>query len=334
MFEQVHSAKPDPILGLLEIFREDHRPNKVNLTVGVYQDEQGRTPILATVKRAEAMLLECETTKEYLGMAGRSDLGRLVPELVWGQRPDHPWGLATATLQTPGGSGALRVVADFLHGATPEATVWLSDPTWPNHPGIFQAAGMRSRTYRYLARESNELDFEGMLADLSCARAGDAVVLHGCCHNPTGVDLSVDEWSTIALLVSEKGLVPIVDFAYQGYAQGITEDGAGLRELSQAVTELFVCVSFSKTFGLYRERAGALIAAGRQASTVASVESRLKLCVRTNYSNPPSHGGSIVATILADRDLRTAWEHEVAGMRHRVAAMRHQFAECLASLGA
>ncbi len=330
MFEQLQPAPPDPILGLTEAFRKDERPGKINLSVGVYKDENGTTPILATVKEAERRLLEKETSKSYLAIDGIREYGQLVRELLWG--PDHEvvqTGRAV-TLQTPGGTGALRVAGDFLHQMFPQARVWCSQPTWANHKGVFQAAGMSVETYPYLDAQANRLDLEGMLQALRSASPGDVVCLHACCHNPTGIDPTLEQWRQIADTIYERGLLPLVDFAYQGFAQGLDEDAAGLRELTRPGQELIVCSSFSKNFGLYCERVGALTLVAADSQTAEVALSQLKICVRRNYSNPPFHGGGIVTTVLQDPELRAQWEQEVAGMRNRINRMRELFADTMA----
>ena len=328
LFRRVSPAPDDPILGLMDVFRADPRPDKVNLTVGVFQDESGQTPILSAVRRAEARLIQDQSTKNYFSMAGHPAFSTLIPQLVWdGTAP------ATATFQTVGGSGALRVVGDFVRRETPSATVWISEPSWPNHRGIFTAAGLPIAPYRYYDQSTATVDFVGMCDDLRKAQPGDVVILHGCCHNPTGADLNVNQWRLLAQQLQQQRLLPVIDLAYQGFAVGIREDSIGLRTIAEICDEVFACISFSKTFGLYRERVGALLAVGQDPSTLASVASVLKVCVRTNYSNPPGHGGSIVATILADESLQSEWEAEVAAMRKRIAHLRADFVQQLRQQG-
>ncbi len=331
MFQNVTPVPSDPILGLLDTFRADPRPDKVNLTVGVYQDDHGTTPILECVRQAELQLLRDETTKDYLGMAGNPAFPHVIPPLLW-SGAETPDASCCATFQTPGGSGALRVVADFLHEVTPQATVWLSQPTWPNHPGIFQAAGLRTQDYRYFNPSQSGLDFPAMLQDLQRAADGDCVVLHACCHNPTGADLSDSEWTEVGQLLADRHLVPVLDYAYQGFARGLEQDATGLRVLSRLVPEYFVCASFSKNFGLYRERIGGLLAVGPAPPSVASVASRLRISIRTNYSNPPAHGGAVVVTFLQDSALRDLGMGELSAMRTRIATTRRDFTNMLQSL--
>jgi aspartate/tyrosine/aromatic aminotransferase len=332
-FDAVSRAPDDPILGLNEAFARDANPKKINLSVGVYKDATGETPILRSVKQAEARILENEKTKTYLGIQGSDEYARAVQELLFG--PAHPVLLArrTVTVHTPGGTGALRVAADFLKKLFPEAKVWLSVPTWPNHAGVFQAAGLDVATYPYFDAAGNTLAFERFLGALAEIPAGDVVLLHGCCHNPTGVDPTPDEWRQIAEVISRRGLLPFVDFAYQGLAEGIREDAAGLAALTRTGCDLLVASSFSKNFGLYSERVGALTAVCRTEAAAQAVLSQLKACIRTNYSNPPAHGAEIVTTILGDPQLRSLWDNEVRDIRERINGMRSLFVRALADAG-
>ena len=312
------AAPPDSILGLAEAFRNDPRPDKVNLSAGVFVDETGKTPMLASVIEAERRLAEAATTKLYLPIDGNAAYRDLVRELALGK--DHEAvtsGRALAT-QTPGGTGGLRVAADFLRQTGAGDTLWMSEPTWPNHPQLFQAAGFRIRPYPYTDATGRKIDEEAMLAALGQASPGDIVLLHGACHNPTGVDPSPDLWGRVGDLVEERRLLPLVDLAYQGFGDGLVEDATGLRELVRPGAELLVSTSFSKTFSLYAERVGALIVVARSAADANAAQSHVKTAVRVNYSNPPAHGADIVRTILADPALRPQWETELAGMRARI----------------
>jgi len=333
MFETVKTAPADPILGLTEAFNQDPNPDKINLTVGVYKDASGKTTVLETVKEAERRLLEGETTKAYLPMPGDPIYGSLVQKLMFGD--GH--GIVTegrgATAHCPGGTGALRVAGDYLHKLHPGSAIWLSDPTWANHPTIFAAAGLEVKTYAYRDAATNGLDFNAMLESLEQVPAGDVVLLHGCCHNPTGIDPTVEQWSQIGDLLRRRGVLPLVDFAYQGLADGIEQDAAGLRALVEQVDQLLVSSSFSKNFGLYRERTGALTIVGDTAEQAKTVMSQLKLVIRANYSNPPAHGGGIVMTVLQDPELRAKWELEVTEIRDRINGMRRQFVEKLKAKG-
>lgn len=332
-FAAVTPAPPDPILGLSEAFRNDPRPGKINLSVGVYQDEAGETPVLASVSEAERRLLEAERTKAYKPITGDPRLADLVHRLVLG--PDHT--LADegrlVTAHTPGGTGGLRVVGDFLAQNALGVTLWMSDPTWANHPAVFEAAGVKTRTYPYYDPVTRGLDFDAMIDGLGEVREGDVVLLHGCCHNPTGVDPTLEQWAAIGDLLVDRGALPLIDFAYQGFGAGIDEDAAGLRMLAERLPELIVVASFSKNFGLYQDRAGAAIFLTENAEQAAAVDSRVKIAIRRNYSNPPAHGGEVVRTILLDDALRGQWIDEVAAMRARIHKVRGQLKEGLDARG-
>jgi aspartate/tyrosine/aromatic aminotransferase len=333
MFESIPTAPPDPILGLTEAFKQDPNPNKINLSVGVYQDGTGKTPVLETVKEAERRLLQDEKTKSYMPISGDPTYGSLVQKLVLGE--NHPMLTSgrAITAHSPGGTGALRVAGDYLHKLHPNAAIWLSDPTWANHPAIFTAAGLPVKTYSYRDEATNGLNFNAMLESLKQVPAGDVVLLHGGCHNPTGIDPTVEQWLQIAEVLTERGVLPFVDFAYQGFAGGIDEDAVGLRALCSKVDEVLIASSFSKNFALYRERTGALTMVARTREHAASVMSQLKVVIRTNYSNPPAHGGLIVSTVLQDPELRARWVVEVNTMRDRINGMRRLFVDTLKAKG-
>ncbi len=332
MFELFDTAPPDSILGLAGAFRKDENSEKINLMVGVFKNEQGRTPVLDCVKAAERRLLESEDTKGYLGIDGAPEYVRAVQELLFTPEHDIVQQRRAATVQTPGGTGALRVAADLMHGKFPTAKIWCSKPTWGNHPKVFAAAGLEVAWYRYLDDTGVGLDFDAMLAGLNQVPAGDIVCLHACCHNPTGVDPSLEQWRRIASVVKERGVLALVDFAYQGFADGIREDAAALAILADALPEFLVCNSFSKNFGLYGERVGGLTIVAPHAAAAQAALSHAKACVRSNYSNPPRHGGAIVTTILQDDALRAQWEQEVAAMRTRIADMRTLIVGTMAEL--
>jgi aspartate/tyrosine/aromatic aminotransferase len=320
MFESLPVAPPDSILGLTDAFQKDQRTDKVNLTVGVYKDEAGQTPVLASVKKAEQRLWNEEKTKGYLGIDGLTDFNRLVQELVFGDSVDAK---RVAAVQSPGGTGALRVVADTIGSHYRGGTVWLTQPTWPNHPSIFQAASLQTRYCPYLDATKTGLDLDAMLQSLQQeARPGDIVCLHGCCHNPTGIDPTAAQWDRIAEQTAKLGMLPLVDFAYQGFGDGLAADRVGLIALLKHHAEVVVCASFSKNFGLYSERVGAAMIVARDPGSATATLSQMKLAVRANYSNPPRHGGAIVATILGDESLRSLWESEVDQMRGRISSMR------------
>lgn len=333
MFSSLDTAPLDAIMGLNEAFRGDKNPNKVNLTIGVYMDETGTTPIFDAVKSAEQRLLEEETSKSYLPITGLPDYGKRVREMIFGMDAAIAVSGAAVTAHTPGGTGALRVAADFLKQVRPDTTVWLSDPTWPNHQGIFDAAGLKTRNYRYYNAEEKSLDFDGMLDDLKQAAADDVVVLHACCHNPTGMDPNADQWSAIRGVVRDRKALPFFDFAYQGLGDGLEADATGVRSFVEDGAEMLVSSSFSKNFGLYRERTGALTLIGEDAGAAERAFSHLKRTARSNYSNPPSHGAGIVTTILADPALRRQWEQELKTMCDRINTVRARFVKGLADKG-
>lgn len=315
-------APPDPILGLAEAFRSDPRPGKVNLSSGVFVDATGKTPVLETVTEAERRLLAAGGTKLYRPIDGDIAYRELVRALALG--PDHEAVTSRRALaaQTPGGTGGLRVAADLLRQTGSSTTMWMSEPTWPNHPQLFQAAGFRIRQYPYTDPTGRRIDEAALLEALGQASPGDVVLLHGACHNPTGVDPSPDLWRRIGDLVERNRLLPLVDLAYQGFGDGLAEDAAGLLELARPGLELLVSTSYSKTFSLYAERVGALIVIARSAADADAAQSHVKIAIRTNYSNPPAHGADIVRTILADPELRARWEVELAAMRNRIKGNR------------
>jgi aspartate aminotransferase len=333
-FADLEPAAPDSILGLAEQFKVDARSHKISLASGVYVDETGTTPVLETVSEAERRILGAQTTKLYKPIDGDPAYTDAVRRLIFGV--DHAALAAdrVETLHTPGGTGALRVAADLIHRLRPSSTVWLSTPTWPNHPQIFEAAGLSTRNYPYLDAAAAALDLDGLLGALAEAKPGDVVVLHACCHNPSGVDPSAEDWAAIAALIGGRGLWPLLDFAYQGFGDGLREDGAGLAAVADAAPNVMVASSFSKNFSLYNERVGALSIVADSSSEATVLLSHAKAVVRSNYSNPPAHGGEIVATILLDPDLRARWEAEVTGMRTRITENRRRLVEGLAAAGA
>lgn len=333
MFEVLDMAPADPILGLNAAFGQDPNPNKINLGVGVYKDAAGHTPIFESVKTAEERLLANEDTKNYLDIEGDGAYNAAVQSLLWGEDHEIITSGRAATAQAPGGTGALRVAGDFIHQHFPGATLWLSDPTWANHPKIFVSAEVQIKTYRYYDAATYGLDFDAFIEDLGQIPAGDVVLLHGCCHNPTGVDPTPAQWEQIADVVADRGLIPLVDFAYQGLGNGMVEDAVGLRALSRPGCELFVASSFSKNFGLYRERTGALTLVAKDADAAEKAMSHIKICIRTNYSNPPSHGAQAVVAVLNDPELRTQWDGEVKAMRDRINSMRTLFVDALEHRG-
>lgn len=327
MFETLVSAPPDPILGLTDAFQQDARADKINLTIGVYRDQAGQTPILDCVKQAERRLLESEVSKGYLGIDGQVEFRKLASELTLGDLVAEN---RVAACQSPGGTGALRVAADFLAKQNSRARVWCSTPTWPNHNSIFESAGLETRAYPYLAADRKSLDFAAWLDLIEReGRAGDVLLVHACCHNPTGIDPTGEQWSEVSELSAQRGMLPLIDFAYHGFGDGLEEDRVALAAFSKHHAEFLVCSSYSKNFGLYSERVGALLVVCSSADSVPKVSSNVKVAVRSNYSNPPRHGGAIVALILGDPQLRQQWLGELAQMRQRIHSVRTQFVEAM-----
>jgi aromatic-amino-acid transaminase len=333
MFEKLEMAPADPILGLTEAFRKDANPNKINLGVGVYEDDSGKTPIMHSVKKAEEKILKTQTTKNYLPINGPAEYAAAVAELVFGKGSDIVKAARVVTAQTPGGTGALRMSGELLKKYLPKAKMWVSDPTWANHNGIFGAAGFEIKTYPYYDAAARGVNFDGMLSAINSMPEGDIILLHGCCHNPTGSDPSVEQWKKIAQAVAARKVMPLIDFAYQGLAAGLEEDAAGVRLLCSMVPEAVICSSFSKNFGLYNERVGALTLMSASAEAALKALSHMKTTIRQCYSNPPSHGGLIVSTIMGDPQLRVEWENEVKEIRDRIHEMRELFVQTLKAKG-
>ncbi|HMP90644.1 MAG TPA: amino acid aminotransferase [Kiritimatiellia bacterium] len=333
MFEHLTSAPPDAILGLTEAWKKDPNPLKVNLGVGIYKDNQGQTPVLESVKTAEARILASASSKSYMPIGGQPEYGRMVQDLILGE--EHP-AISEGrirTAHTPGGTGGLRVGADFLKKVKGNATVWVSRPTWANHKGIFEAAGFTVKEYSYYDSATRGLDFDGMSADLDKIPEGDIVVLHVCCHNPSGVDLTDEQWSQVSEIAAKRKWMPFLDFAYQGFGAGIEEDRAGLLAMVKSCPELLVSSSFSKNFGLYQDRTGALSLIAANRTNAETAFSHVEIAIRVNYSNPPAHGGLIVSAILSDEILKTQWLEELSAMRHRIADVRSQFVLALKNQG-
>jgi aspartate/tyrosine/aromatic aminotransferase len=326
-------APPDPILGLAEAFKADSRPGKVSLAVGVYVDESGVTPVIPSVLEAEKRLLARAGSKGYLPIDGRPGYRNSVRDLVFGADHEIVKSARSATAQTPGGTGALRVAADYLVQAGASRTIWLSDPTWPNHPQLFSLAGFTPKTYPYLDASGRRLETAKMLAALRTAAPGDVVLLHGSCHNPSGVDPDSETWAAIGEVIVERELLPVVDFAYQGFGFGLREDADWLEGLARPGLEFLVCSSYSKNFALYNERVGALTVVAADAERAASALSHVKVAIRANYSNPPAHGGDIVETILTDAALREQWDGDLAVMRNRILGNRAALVDALTAAG-
>ncbi|HVR50074.1 MAG TPA: amino acid aminotransferase [Pseudorhodoferax sp.] len=322
LFSAVEMAPRDPILGLNEQFAADTNPNKVNLGVGVYYDDNGKLPLLACVQKAERAMMEAPKARGYLPIDGIVAYDNAVKNLVFGADSEPVKSGRVATIQALGGTGGLKIGADFLKHLNPQAKVLISDPSWENHRALFTQAGFEVQSYRYYDAAKRGVDFDGMLADLKAAAPGTVVVLHACCHNPTGYDITPAQWDQVIATVKAGQLVPFLDMAYQGFGQGIAEDGVAVAKSVAAGLTFFVSTSFSKSFSLYGERVGALSVLCQDKEEAGRVLSQLKIMIRTNYSNPPTHGGSVVAAVLNTPELRGLWEEELAGMRTRIKEMR------------
>lgn len=327
MWKTVTPAPEDAILGLTEAFKKDPRFAKVNLGVGVYKDDDGHTPILDSVKAAEKKIFETQNTKSYMPIAGEAAYGEEVQKMIFGSLCDR-----AGTIHTPGGTGALRVAADLLAKFSSK-TIWVSNPTWANHNNIFGAAGLTVKSYPYYDAKTKDLDVEGFFQCLEKVPVGDCVLLHACCHNPSGVDLSAEQWKKVAAIAAKNGWSALVDFAYQGFGISLEADRVGVEELLKSGIEFFVASSFSKNFGLYRERTGALTAVAATPADAETAMSHMKATARVLYSNPPAHGGMIVTTILKDAELSKLWKSELDGMREHIAQARAALAEGLTSRG-
>ena len=332
MFANLKPLPTDPILGLMAKYRQDTNPNKIDLGVGVYKTEQGDTPILSCVKKAEAFRLENETSKSYIGLAGDLGFCAKMESLLLGE---HKALLENRvrTAQAPGGTGALRVAAEFIAKANPNASVWVTTPTWANHIGLFSAAGLTVKEYPYYDYENKGLLFDEMMATLKTVPKGDIVLLHACCHNPSGMDLNAEQWQQVADLAKEVGFTPLIDIAYQGFGTSLEQDAAGLRLLAETVDEMIICSSCSKNFGLYRERIGACSIISESSAVADVANSVLLSVVRSIYSMPPAHGAAIVDTILGSDELTAEWHQELAEMRNRINGLRSTIVEALHSRG-
>ncbi|SHJ62552.1 aromatic-amino-acid transaminase [Tessaracoccus bendigoensis DSM 12906] len=333
LFDRAELAPADPILGLTEAFNADARPEKVNLGVGVYLGEDGKLPLMASVREAEERLVAQRKPKSYLGIDGMPAFREAVRGLIFGTEAQVLADARVATVQSLGGTGALKVGADLLHQLDPEATVLISDPSWENHRALFTRAGFKVEAYRYYDPEAKGIDFDGLLEDLRAAEPGTIVVLHACCHNPTGYDLSLEQWDQIVAVLDERGLVPFLDMAYQGFGFGIAEDGAVVAKFVASGQDFLLSTSYSKSFSLYGERIGSLSVVLGSADSAKRVLSQLKITIRTNYSNPPTLGAALVATVLTDPDLRASWETELGGMRSRIKELRQVLVDGLAARG-
>ncbi|MCU8003073.1 MULTISPECIES: amino acid aminotransferase [unclassified Shewanella] len=318
MFNSLIAMPADPILGLLTQYREDSHPQKVDLGVGVYKDPTGVTPILSCVKKAEKFRLDTETTKVYIGPTGSPQFNTLMTELAFGAGHSAIIANRIRTVSTPGGTGALRVAGDFIKRCNPNAVLWVSDPTWANHIGLFEAAGITVKTYPYYDYDSKSLKFDEMLAALSQVNPDDVVLFHACCHNPSGMDLTTEQWDKVVALTKDQGFTPLIDMAYQGFGDGVDIDAYGVRHMAAAVDNMILCSSCSKNFGLYRERIGSCSVIAKDANTANIAQSVLLYVVRCLYSMPPAHGAAIVETILGSAELTQEWLDELKVMRDRI----------------
>ncbi len=326
MFQALPESKPDAILQLIVQFREDPRTDKVDLGVGIYKDENGQTPVLKAVKQAEKQLLESQDTKAYVGPIGSRPFSAAMITQVFGSDANTD---RIRAAQSTGGTGALRILCDLLKVSRPEAAIWVSDPTWPNHIPIINAAGIELKIYPYYDEANSSVDFDGMTAALNSAADGDIVLLHGCCHNPTGADLSIEQWQQLADLCAKKDLFPFFDFAYQGFGDGLEEDAASVRLFASQLPELVVAASCSKNLGLYRERTGVAMLLAENAQNADRALAGLGTVIRSNYSMPPDHGASVTDLILSDAALTGQWHDELESMRIRMISLRKAFAEAM-----
>ena len=334
LLSTVELAPRDPILGITEAFNADTNPNKVNLGVGVYCDDTGKVPVLESVRRAEQLIARTPLPRSYLPIDGLAGYNRAVQHLLFGA--DNPAVRAgrIVTVQTLGGTGGLKIGADFLRHFNPQSQIWISDPSWENHRALFEYAGFAVNAYPYYDASSHGLNFDAMMDSLKKLPTGAICVLHACCHNPTGVDLSREQWQQVIAVVNARGLVPFLDIAYQGFAEGLDNDAAVVRNFSETCPLVFVSSSFSKSLSLYGERVGALSIVTGNMDEAARVLSQIKRTIRTNYSNPPTHGGQAAAMVLTTPELRTLWESELGQMRDRIKTMRHQLVEKIRAIRA
>ncbi len=333
MFDHVNAVPPDPILGIIAAYAADPNPKKIDLGIGVYRDEQGNTPILECVKKGEQILDSTQTTKSYLGPPGVKGFNSAITELIFGKESSVLSEDRVRTVQTPGGTGALRVGADLIKAVMPDATVWMSDPTWANHYAIFPAAGLKTEIYPYFDGEKSALRFEDMMSTLRQRGPDDVVLFHACCHNPCGVSPDPEQWEAITDLAAERGFTPMVDMAYLGFERGIEEDALSVRLFAEKCPELILASSCSKNFAVYRERVGAISVVGKSSETAANVLTVINSLTRQNYSMPPTHGTGIIDIILHDEELTELWHNEVTGMRNRINGLRKTLVKKIQAAG-
>lgn len=333
MFQSLQALPADPILGLMASYRADNNPRKIDLGIGVYKNEAGDTPVMTAVKKAEDMILKSQTTKSYVGPTGSADYNAIVAELLLGKSLNDSLGKRRVTVQSPGGCGGLRLAAEFIKSANPDATVWVSNPTWANHVPLLGSAGLKIAEYPYYDYASHSVKFDEMMECLNKIGSGDVVLLHGCCHNPCGADLNQQQWQQVRDVALKQGFTVFIDLAYQGLGDGLEEDVYGTRLLAESLPELIVVSSCSKNFGLYRERTGAmtLICDSDAAASVATTQ--IAAAARAMYSMPPDHGAAIVQLILSNDALRTEWDTELTEMRDRINGLRAQFVKQIQSIG-
>lgn len=327
MLDQLKAIPPDPILGISSAFARDPNPNRIDLGIGVYRDESGSTPMLQSVVEAEKRMIAAQTSKSYLGPTGVAGFNSAMAELTFGADCEALLEGRIRTVQTPGGTGALRVSAELVKAADPAARIWVSEPTWPNHLAIFPAAGVPVETYPYFDKETSSLRFDDMLNTLRQRGPGDAVLLHACCHNPCGVSPNAGQWEAISDLAAERGFLPVVDLAYQGFEKSLEEDNLAVRLFTQKCPELIVSTSCSKNFAVYRERVGAIAVVAASAQKAADIETNIHSLTRKNYSMPPAHGPAVIDVLLHDADLTALWRTEVTTMRNRINTLRATLVE-------
>lgn len=333
MFQTLEALPADPILGLMAAYRADTNPKKIDLGIGVYKDEHGNTPVMSSVKKAEGMILKSQTSKSYVGPTGAADYNETVGTLLLGESLIDSLGKRRVTVQSPGGCGGLRLAAEFVKKASPDATIWVSDPTWANHVPLLESAGLKIAQYPYYDYATHSVRFDEMLECLNKVGSGDLVLLHGCCHNPCGADLSQPQWQKIKELALQQEFTVFIDLAYQGLGDGLEADVYGARLLAESLPELIVVTSCSKNFGLYRERTGAVTLICDSAAATTSATTQLAAAARAMYSMPPDHGAAIVQLILNDPNLRTEWDQELTTMRDRINGLRVQFVKQIQAAG-
>ena len=334
MFESLQPLPPDPILGLNAAFKADDNPNKVDLGIGVYKDEKGNTPVMRAVKEAEKLILISQLTKAYVGPKGALAYNEAVAELILGATLKAGLGGRRITMQTPGGCGGLRIAAEFIARASSGATIWVSDPTWANHKPLIGSSGLKFKSYPYYNYETHSVDFDNMIAALANVPKGDVVLLHGCCHNPSGADLASNQWRAIRDLAQEQNFTIFIDLAYQGMGDGLEEDVIGVRLLAESLPELIIVSSCSKNFGLYRERTGAITLICQNEGAASAASTLIAAAARSNYSMPPDHGAAVVQLIREDSSLNSMWEEELKEIRNRINGLRITFANRLTESGA